>query len=52
MESDLRILSGVNTSPVDLCVGEFAKKAYRSNIYNDKLKLVTLSKRHLNPLLR
>lgn len=52
MKLDLRILNGVNTSRVDLCVGNFAKKAYRSKLYNDRLKVVTLSMHRLNILLR
>ncbi|ORE08970.1 hypothetical protein BCV72DRAFT_224143 [Rhizopus microsporus var. microsporus] len=52
MKLDLRALSSVNRSRIDLCVGKFAKKVYRSRIYNDKLKMVTLSRHYLNPLLR
>ncbi|KAG2219648.1 hypothetical protein INT45_012349 [Circinella minor] len=51
MKIDLRVLSTMNTKQPDLSVGEFAKKAIPSKLYNDKLKEVLISKFHLNHLL-
>lgn len=51
MKIDLRILFCSNTKRSDLTVGEFAKKAIPSKLYNDKLKQVTISKYHLNTFL-
>lgn len=51
MKIDLRVLYSMNTKQSDLTVGEFAKKAIPSKLYNDKLKEVLISKFHLNTLL-
>lgn len=51
MKIDLRILFCANTKRSDLTVGEFAKKAIPSKLYNDKLKQVIVSKYHLNTFL-
>lgn len=51
MKIDLRILFCANTKRSDLTVGEFAKKAISSKLYNDKLKQIIVSKYHLNTFL-
>ncbi|CAO3640103.1 unnamed protein product [Mucor hiemalis] len=51
MKIDLRVLYSPNTNRSDISVGEFAKKAIKSKLYNDKVKQVVISKYHFITLL-
>lgn len=51
MKIDPRVLYCSNTKKADISVGEFAKKAFPSKLYIDKVKQVVISKYHLNTLL-
>jgi hypothetical protein len=45
---DLRILSIPNTKKADMAICEFAKTAFSSKLYYDKIKSVLLTKYQLN----
>ncbi|KAF1801711.1 hypothetical protein FB192DRAFT_1097320 [Mucor lusitanicus] len=48
----LRIMSILNSKEGDYSLGEFAKIAESTKLYEDKLKLALMAKFHLNSLIK
>ncbi|KAI9012039.1 hypothetical protein CLU79DRAFT_709524 [Phycomyces nitens] len=49
---DIRIVSALNSNDNDCSLGEFSKIAVSTTLYEDKIKLALMAKKHFNSLLK